>query len=614
MNRAVISRLVTFALLALLLYGAWQLYRWAVREEFAGVPRAVSGALYPGVAPEAIDYVYLHLAQGQDLELQREPSGVWRITAPTEEIAREGWVRVFLEELTQAQAQLIENRGDVVPATVAGLEPPRFRITVGIGERRDTLLLGERDPLGKWVYARRPGGDVFLATVNVTTRLRSHAEEWVEKRLLRGLRGRITKVRVEKPDGVLIDAVRQGERWTLHEPVAALADSERISQLVRSLEFVEQEEVLAGVPTEAHFVDHDLPTAAQAARGELEGATRIEIGAQGEGTVSALFAAGWEQRPDWVPAVREDHAKLLVVARGSLNLLTNDAAFFREHRLLPPIAERAVSLRIERGDEVLLDVAQAASGAWIFAAPERLRGQRVESERVFGRSALGDLLARVDGTEALGFLPAPEGEPLGRVFVGWELAGSVRRDRVDLYAPGEIVPARTTERPQEGLALPLEILELFDEQQADLLRSLSPLRIDDERWARLEISSPEVEQPFVLERTLHVGGLPSPWTGDDEWGRRYGLAHDMLRGFRGLSWRAAADGAEYPYRITFLDGDGTRLADIALRRPGPDEAAEVLGTAAAYAAVESAPGVELALRLDLLERFDELARPFGRKP
>jgi hypothetical protein len=455
------------------------------------------------------------------------------------------------------------------------------------------------------VYARRLGEqEVVLATRNLVTLLQAHAADFVDPTLLRGLAGPVERILVEEPGGVRLDARRSGERWTLHIPQPVLGDEGRLSTFVRALALARHERVLISRPTSTQLHNQGLPDDADIAAGELHGAMRVALRAPGEPPTVAWLSAGWTGRDDvTVAARRDDSPKVVGVPRVALAMLANDAEFFRERHLLPPIAERAEALRLERAGRTTLAIRRGRDGGWLFEQPERLAGEAVEAERIAGHSVLGDLLMRLDAVEATGFCEPPAGEPVARMLVEWTRAGATTVDRVELHEPTPAgVPCTTSERPGEGLLLDRDVLDFFEPVQADLLRSTRPLDVDGEAWSRLVIERPD-GPPWAVRRD-EPGGT---WVGDDEWSRRVAVGYDMLRGLRGLRWEPARPGADYAWSVRFEDASGTVLGELALRRSAQDEPAEVLGIRVARARIGGRPGVELAVAREWIERLEELS-------
>jgi hypothetical protein len=577
------SRLLTLLLMA---SGAVALLLYARREDALNRPLPSTGLLYPGLDRSAITRLYISLRGGQDLQFEREPGSVWRITEPGAEYARQEFVDVILGNLVDAQVQPVEQANDTVRAEDVGLEPPKHIIRFGNGAREETLLLGEVEPLGRMVYARRQGhSNIVLATRNLVTLLQGNADDFVDTTLLRGLAGPVDMIRVVSPQGVRLDARRTGDRWTVLQPEPAMGDDGKLSTLVRALGFVRHDDVLISRPTRTQLHRLGLPDDEEIAQDILREATRIELGAPGEQPVVAWLESGWEDSPtDGVAARRAGSPK---------------------RHLLPPIAERAEALRFTRDGTTTLAIRRGKDGRWLFEEPAHLAGEPVEAERVAGHSVLGDLLSRLDAVEAIGFCEAPTAEPIAQMSVEWTRAGTTTTDRVRFFEPTpQGVPCTSSERPAEGLLVAESALQPFEPIQAELLRSTRPLEVDPEAWARLVIEHPG-GAPWTLVRRDSDG----QWEGDDEWARRIAVAHDMLRGPRGLRWEPARGGARHAFRVRFEEADGQVLADLALRRSEPDEELEVLGIPVVRASVAGRPGVELVVAREWIERIEELSRP-----
>jgi hypothetical protein len=610
LSRELRSRLLTLVVLAAAAFGLWV---WAVREDVLHAPRPVTGALYPELATEQITWIYLRLVFGQELELQREPGAPWRITRPTTESARQDYVAKLLDDLARATVEPVEVGGETLRAADVGLEPPLHQISFGNARDRETLLLGSVEPLGRMVYARRSGDtEIVLATRNLVTLLQFNSADFVDPTLLRGLAGEPVHVRIERDGGVLIDAVREGGPWALTAPVAAVADDDRINQLVRGLFFARASGTVFTDPLPADLHAIGLPAPEDRARSDWRGATLIEVASASEAPVRAWLAAGWQQSPGDVAALREDGTKVVSVPAAAFAMLANKPSFFREHRLLPPLRDRAESLRLLRGDELLLDIRRARDGSWSFQAPERLSGQPVENERVEAHSALGDFLERIDTLEASAFTEPPAGVPVARIQLTWTRGGEARLETIDLHEPTpEGVPAVHGARPDEGLLLPASVMELFAPETPDLLRRLTPLaqQVDDERWTGFRVEYPPPAPPLQIARTADGG-----WTGDDAWGRIFGLGRDLQRGLRGFRWQRAREGAAWPWRMTFLDAAGAPLAEVRLRLPEPDEPPEANGYPCAFAALPGHEGVELVVSRAWVEQVQALLAPQQRGP
>lgn len=585
------SRLATLLVLALL---AWGLFEVAQNEDTRVAPTVAGGKLYPGLEPAAVDFVSMSFRTGHVVDIEREAGGPWRITYPPEakELAQAEFVERVIENLALATAIPVEDQGVQVDPADVGLYRGKLSVTIGVGDQRMTLWVGDKEALGQAIYARREGEDgILLTSPSIRTMLEQfRAEDYVDKHLLRGLRGGVDRVRIERPEGVLLDARIESGRWVLLAPTAGKADSARITSLVRGLQFSLQV-LVAAVAPEQHLLDElGLPNADQVARGDWAESTMVELSGPGEAPIRIFLERDWKTRDDAMYAIREDLYKLLEVDRNEFNLLTNEPEFFRDSRMLPAVQERAAAVRLDVGGERRLDIRRDDRARWSFFAPARLAGLTVDIFRMEGRSRLSQFLQAIDSIRVVSFCDPPEGQPDAVLQVDLELGSRTVTETVSLWGlDTPLTRATVSSRPGEGLVLSSDVGALFDPFVPESLRDLAPLTLDLSAWARLEIQLPGAPA------TLSITRGPDGWTGDDAWGRRFGLGHDLSSGLRGFAWRRAKADADYPCRVTFLDEAGAVLARLGLRAPGPGEPSEEFGVPADLMALDGIPGVELVV-------------------
>ena len=497
---------------------------------------------------------------------------------------------------------------------------PSTSFGFGDDQQQFTLHLGVLDEFEQKVYARIAGTEqILLVSRSLLNYLDRAPAHWIDPRLLRGLKGPVERLRVTRDEGVTLDLVKSAGGWRIAAPIDAVANSTRVGQVVRSLEFARQEGVAtANMGTDVlHSVG--LPTKQEAEAGELRGATRVDLWASGQQPATVILSAGDENAPQSrVRAVRGDFAKLLETPREAFNLIFNTADFFRERQPLPAIRERASSLKFLQEGSSVLHIVRQRDGEWIFESPSERKGEAVEALRTEGRSPLLDLLFRIDKLEAVGFTDAPVRGPFTHeIHVTWDAGGRERLDRVSLGAPiqkdgQELIPVATTMRPLEGALFEPSILEFFDPFEVDRLRTLAPLVLEN-GFAGLDARIPEsdirVSETFLSGR---VEG--NRWVGDDSGGRLRTLGEDMRSvGMRGIRWVPPREGFEFPYGLTFLDPEGQVLADVSFRRPAEDEPPEALGVPGARARISGWDGVELILPGVWVERLAELGGPVVRR-
>ena len=599
-----------FVTLGLLLAVAGGLLWLAWRDDLASRPRLESGLLYPGLEPTTVTSLHMLLVHGQTLDLERDVGGPWRITHPTQEVARDDLVGVLLDDLARAQVLAVEQEGLVLRPEDVGLEPPRHLIRFGGDGWSETLLVGDVESLGRMVYARRAGDvDVVLATRNIASMLQYNGQDFVDTRLLRGLRGTHDFVRIANDAGVGLLARRRAGRWGIEEPLAVRADQGAVASLARLLESIDVDSVAFPRPTSSDFHAAGLPDRAQFLRGDLAGATYVQLGAVGQEPVGFVAQVAERQRGGRALVTRDDFAKILAVDVEALAALDRPFAHYRDRRVMPPLRERTHRLRLERGEEVVLDIARDGAGRWTFSAPEALAGAPVEARLVDGSSPLTRLFARVDGLQASGFADVLPDARLGRLVVGWDRAGERRDDVVEFAPRGDEVLARSSERPDEVLVLEAEpVRELLAPLTGSRLRSTSPVDVPLPAIRGAHLAGPAFEAGLQVR--------PDGVEGDDAWGRRFGLVRDVATVLQGLAWVPARgdDLARWRWTLELFGAQAEALGTVSVRLPLPDEPAEVQGRPAARIRWSGAPDLELVVDRSWWDRFEALTTEPARSP
>lgn len=605
------SRLVTLLLLAVVGFFLW---RFAQEEDALVPPPADGGLVFPGLEMDSVTRLGVEtrggLEGGDWVEFEREPGGDWYIVHPAPEYAEQAILDELLRTLANLKALPIERQGVDVDPEQAGLLFPRVRrFEIGVGDRSVALFLGAPDPLGKGDLARREGSDEILL---ITPGSRTFTEQfrpydYVDKSVFRKYKAGVHGIRVEGPDGVWLDADREGFGWRVHEPVAGRGDAATLDNIIRSLQFLDQQYVSITDPGIDVLHNLGLPNAAQRQAGELVDSTLVELRPLNEPPLRVYLMRDWRQG-DPVRAIRDDGHKLLALEPQGLSGIWNlDTRSMLDPVLFPPLDERARHLSVQRGDELLLDIRRGPRGDWAFRAPERLAGAAVDTTVVDGRSSLGDLLQKLASVRASAFVSAPEGDPDVTLRVGWDAAGRSVSEVLELFpAPGEFERARLSTRPGEGFEIPALSPALLDPFLPDSLRSLAPVDVPRDAWRVQLVQLPELAAPLRLQREVDAAGRARV-TGDDDKGRRLGLGLDLLENLRGLKWAPAPEEpANYPWSIRWLDAEGEELGVLRVRRPGLDEPQRVFGLNVVRVHWSGVPDAELVVADELLAGFEAL--------
>ncbi|GJM20328.1 MAG: hypothetical protein DHS20C15_02430 [Planctomycetota bacterium] len=605
------SRLITLLLLAVVAFFLW---RFAQKEDALLPPPADGGYVFPGLEMDAVTGVGVEtrggLEGGDWIEIKREPQGDWEIVFPAPEYAEQEIVDELLRTLAAIKVIPIERQGvKLDPADVGLTEPDVRRLRVMMGDREVELLLGKEDPLGKGDFARRGDSDEVLL---ISLGLRTFSEylrpyDYVDKSIFRKYKAGVHGIRIATAERVWLDADRDARGWRVNEPMPGRGNASHLDALVLSLQYLDQRSVSETNPRLENLRNLGLPTPDERARDDLSRSTMIELRPQGEAPLRVFLMDGWrDSDPVW--AIRDDGHKILALEpQGLSGIWTADTRSFLDPVLLPPLADRARHVSVQRGDELLLDIRRGPRGDWTFRAPERLAGVSVDSVPRDGRSSLSDFLLGLDSLRAEEFVPEPKADARLELRVGWDAGGRTVSEHLELLTgPDGAELARLSSRPGEGIVLAPHELDLEDPFLPDRLRSLIPVELSKNSWSTQQIQLPELDAPLELQRVVDHNGHATV-TGDDSLGRRLGLGLDVLEGLRGLAWEPLPDDApQYPWSLRWLDADGEELGLLRLRRPALNETQKVLGYRVVRAHWSGVPNAELVVADQLLQRFEEL--------
>ena len=178
---------------------------------------------------------------GGSISLKKENGG-WKMVAPVEAKADETAVEGLASELSSTQVERsLEPEG--VDWKDYGLERPELKITLGLNDgRRLDLELGDKDFNQASVFGRIPGQEKVLVLPGLLhTTADKQLFDFRDKTVLEfdreqvreiGIRARRKTFRLQK----------EGEDWSIREPIQARADRSEIRSLLSDLEFARVEE------------------------------------------------------------------------------------------------------------------------------------------------------------------------------------------------------------------------------------------------------------------------------------------------------------------------------------------------------------------------------------
>lgn len=167
-------------------------------------------------------------------DLSAGQAGGWQLTEPVQTAADSTEVASLLHTLLETGE---ERRIEDAPKSLAdyGLDHPSLYLSLVLkgGQTLPALLLGDLNPNGRSVYAKRPDQPaVFLVTVKVRIRADKKPDDFRDKTLLALEPNQVTQVELIGKGQPISLSHADGKGWEISKPIKSRADSAVIGQLL----------------------------------------------------------------------------------------------------------------------------------------------------------------------------------------------------------------------------------------------------------------------------------------------------------------------------------------------------------------------------------------------
>ncbi|MBI4589446.1 MAG: DUF4340 domain-containing protein [Candidatus Rokubacteria bacterium] len=556
-------RFKTTLVLALVLVALGTFYylyevRWAPEREKAA---QVKGRLWSVEAKDVEEAVFRRKAE--TIHVKREGSD-WVLLAPVKAKADRNAVEDLVANLVTAR---VDREIDPNPVKLGdfGLDAPAVDITVRVKGKQEalTLLLGEKNPTGVWVYATTKAKPaVFVLSDFVLRDATKPAADFRDKTILTFDRKDVAGLEIAV-EGELMAVEPEAERkWKITKPVSLRADMDAISDFLDKLRFAKVKEFVVEAPKSMRPYGLDRPARVTVLLGKEKGAHTLLFGKP-------------EPAKQGVYAMRAGDPSVLLVGEDLWTTLPKTVGALRDKTVLDYDRDKVSRLELESPKG---KVALAKEGEkWQVTAPESLKADDGE---------VGGLLFKIREMRAAGFL----GE--GPTAVTRYLAKP--EVKVSLGEPG--APAAKTlllaPSPEKRRGKPMAYagvvgqgpVMLVDAQYlGDLSKSASDLRdrtvlpfFDPKEVKRMRVRSGG--QAMVLERKGEAEWrVTEPKSGK----AKENTVTDLLYNLRLLRWRELVspkgdDAARYgldgsSFEVTLYRADGKELGRLMVGRKEADK-------------------------------------------
>ncbi len=172
----------------------------------------------------------------------KQENGSWKLVAPIEAKADEAAVDGLASELSSTQVER-SLESSPVDWKDYGLENPNLKITVGLEDgRRLDLELGDKDFNQASVFGRIPHlAKVLVLPTLFYTAVDKELFDFRDKSVLDFDREQVREVRI-RARRKTYRLQKEGEDWSIREPIQARADRSEIRSLLSDMEFARVEE------------------------------------------------------------------------------------------------------------------------------------------------------------------------------------------------------------------------------------------------------------------------------------------------------------------------------------------------------------------------------------
>jgi hypothetical protein len=230
-----IATLVLAALLGVLYWS-----NHAKRDEDAGAkPSPDAPPKMLSLNPSDVTRLTIHHKNQAPVDLSRNASGAWQITAPTTLPADQEDVSTVLSTLSSLTSdRLLEQKAsDVAPY---GLANPEIELEITLKDSKtQRLLIGDQTPAGNAYYAMLAGdARLFTLAGHNKSSLEKNVSDLRDKRLLTADFDKVSQVelinqRTGKREEIAF--ARSKDAWQILKPGPGRADLQQVEELIRTL-------------------------------------------------------------------------------------------------------------------------------------------------------------------------------------------------------------------------------------------------------------------------------------------------------------------------------------------------------------------------------------------
>lgn len=175
----------------------------------------------------------------QEIRLQRNPHGRWRLVHPLEAAADESAVGAILAALdTSDVKRTVEEQPSEADLRSYGLDQPEVKVLLSLrdGIALPPVFIGGRTPVGGSVYVRRGGvASVLLTDASLKSSLQKDLTALRDKEILSARPDQIARLTIRTPKESLVLVKGEKEEWRPEAPTKAKTKQKAVSDYLTFL-------------------------------------------------------------------------------------------------------------------------------------------------------------------------------------------------------------------------------------------------------------------------------------------------------------------------------------------------------------------------------------------
>ena len=316
------------------------------------------------IKPETVSYLSFH-RNGTFIECMNE-DGQWMINRPIHARADNGSIHRLLaimemlplgEIITASERQARE-----LTFKDYGLTKSSARVVLGDSEKRYKLTIGAESPLKDAVYVQLDNSESVKATsTNVLNVIPNHVDDVRDTRLLQGSPLYVTRIQIKRHDGPMIQLVKEGAEWILHQPLLARADWIKVSRLLEHLFSMRIRQ----------FVSETMADPAAYGLSDDEAILRVSIWqSEEQNGEKLLFGKNANEKGDLVYATCKDSSSIYAVDKDTVQSVQANVNDFRDSRLYFMPEDEIAFVRLEMEGKVL-QLHKGGETGWRIVEPKQ---------------------------------------------------------------------------------------------------------------------------------------------------------------------------------------------------------------------------------------------------